>query len=117
MRKTFLIIATLFFLGFLGLGFWANDQVADMPPIIQAVIENNKEKLMLAIDQGHDVNAKGPLGMTALVVAVKKGNLELVKLLVKHNADTSLQIGKMNLIDFANKYKQAEIAVFLHQNK
>jgi len=116
MRKTFLALATLFFLGFLGLGFWANDQVADMPPIIQSVIENNEEKLKLAIKQGHDVNEKGPLGMTALVIAIKKGNLELVKLLVEHNADTHIHVGKMNLIEFADKHKQAEIAAFLRKN-
>ena len=113
MRKAPLILAALFLLGFLGLGFWANDKVESMPAVIQAVVEDDEEKLKLAISQGHDVNAGGPLGMTALIVAVKKGKLELVKLLVEHNADTNIQVGKMSLIEFANKHKQTEIAGYL----
>lgn len=117
MNKTFLVLAILFFLGFLGLGFWANDKVDSMPPVLQAVIENDKEKLKRVIKQGGDVNAKGPLGMTALVVAVKKGKLELVKLLVEHNADTNIHVSKMSLIEFAAKHKQAEIGAFLREIK
>ncbi|HID83376.1 MAG TPA: ankyrin repeat domain-containing protein [Chromatiales bacterium] len=115
MRKTFLAIAILFFLGFLGLGFWADDQVADMSPVIQSVLENNEEKLRQAIKQGHDINAKGPLGMTALVIAVKKGNLEMVRLLVSHQADINAPVGKMSLIEFAEQQKAQEIAAYLRE--
>lgn len=113
MSRTFLILATLFFLGFLGLGFWANDQVANIPPVIQAVIETDEEKLKLAIRQGHDVNARGPLGMTALVVAIKQGKLDIVKLLIAHNADINVHVGDMTLVEFADRQKQADIAEYL----
>jgi|GEM_PF-6443146 len=117
MSRTTLILAVLFLLGFLGLGFWASDQVAGMPPVIQAVIENDTEKLKLAIQQGHDVNARGPLGVTALVVAIKQGKLELVKQLVAQDADVNIHVGDMTLVEYAKKQKQAEIAEFLKPDK
>lgn len=113
MGRTPLILAVLFLLGFLGLGFWANERVADMPPVIQAVIENNPQRLEQAIQDGHDINARGPFGMTALVVAVKQGKPELVRLLVEHHADTDVRVGKLTLIEFAEQQKRVEIAEYL----
>jgi ankyrin repeat protein len=115
MRKGILIVAALFFLGILGVGFWANQKVKDMPPVLQAVFEKDQAKLRAVIEQGNDVNAPGPMGLTALVFAVKQGDLETVKLLVENGAHVDTRIGEHSLIELAEKDNQTAIAEYLRQ--
>ena len=112
MSRSVLILISLFFAGFLALGFWSKGQVGKIPPIIQTVMENDPAKIQQAIENGADVNVVGPFGITAMLVAIKQGNLETVKLLLDNGVDPQGKIGGMSLVEVAEKEKQEALAEF-----
>ena len=58
--------------------------------LLGAIHEGNSETIRILVDNGADVNIKGPYGGTALVMAARgKGDSELVKLLVEKGADVN----------------------------
>ena len=117
MSRPALIVIALFFAGFLAMGFWAKDQAGSLPPIIQAVMEKDQAKIKQAIDGGADVNVIGPFGVTAMLVAIKQGNLETVKLLLDNGADPNGKIAGMSLLEVAENEKQVELVKFFQEIK
>lgn len=62
----------------------AND---DMDQLLVAAKKGDVKEVTSLLDKGVDVNAKTPYGVTALLNAAGQGHVEVVKLLLKHNAD------------------------------
>jgi len=114
MSRSILILLSLFFAGFLALGFWGKDKVGNIPPVIQAVMENDPIKIKQMIDSGADVNVVGPFGITAMLVAIKQGNLETVKLLLENGVDPSGKIAGKTLVEVAEHEKQTELVEFFN---
>lgn len=52
----------------------------------------NFDQVQQAINEGHDVNAPGDDGYTALHAAAENNHLEIVKLLLLHGADVSAAV-------------------------
>lgn len=80
-----------------------SDLVAIKPNINEVLFWDNQTLLMYAIEYGRksvvekliaygaDVNAASPYRITPLMIAASKGNVELVQLLLFHNADPTIQ--------------------------
>ncbi len=61
----------------------------NLTPLIVAAYWPNVEMVKLLVEQGARVNDKTEQGSTALKVAVKRGNTEIVRYLVGNGADTT----------------------------
>ncbi len=55
--------------------------------LIQASMKGDVEKVISLLDSGADINAKDQRGWTALLWAVSRGQMDLVKLLLDRGAD------------------------------
>lgn len=64
--------------------------------LCSAVLKGDKEKAMLYIDKGYDVNAKCTTYGTALQAAAAKGKEEMVTLLLVEGADVNSSGGRYN---------------------
>jgi hypothetical protein len=79
-----------------------------------AVVYRCPEVAAALIDHGADINLPGDNGLAPLIVAVEVGNLEAVKLLVKHGADLSkVNAQGENLLDLATRRHQDKIFRYL----
>jgi len=57
-------------------------------PLIQAVFDNNFEEFKSLLQKGNvDIDATDIVGYTALMYAAQEGNIRMVKMLLKYNAD------------------------------
>jgi ankyrin repeat protein len=57
------------------------------PVLTTAASAGHLEMVRLLVEQGANVNAKGPVGMTALMLASSSGRTEIVRFLLDHGAD------------------------------
>ncbi|MBU1043375.1 MAG: ankyrin repeat domain-containing protein [Candidatus Omnitrophica bacterium] len=77
---------------FLGIGFLLNAHgYAQDLNIVSEALAGNKENVQLLLEQGADVNTTFDNGDTALMFAVYKGQIEIVKLLLANSADVNAQ--------------------------
>lgn len=113
MHKSYLIISGVFLLGFLWLGFWAKGNVEQMPLVISAAINEDLAALEQAIEDGEDVNAVGPMGVTAMVFAIRKKNLPMVQFLVESGYDLDRPIGRKDALLIAQETGDAAILRYL----
>ncbi len=92
-------------------------------PVLQYAVELDSEELLgLFLSQNVNLNEKDETGMTALMLAAKRGNKEMAKLLLDHGADpwlinndkqTALSIAKGLL---KGNFEEDETMVYLLQN-
>lgn len=61
----------------------------EVPKSVIATLENNPHELVECLDQGENVNAKGPYGATALHWAAMLGRETMAELLLEHGAEPS----------------------------
>ncbi|MEW6347869.1 MAG: ankyrin repeat domain-containing protein [Thermodesulfobacteriota bacterium] len=59
------------------------------PALVAAAMNNDLTRVRKLLQDGHDVNAKGPEGVTALHAAARAGSAELVRVLLEHSADVN----------------------------
>ena len=97
------------------------DYVASLSPLQAAIKAQRVEITQNLIEAGADVNAKtiGELEITSLQGAAAKGNLDLIRLLVKHQADLTARDNVYNYtpLDWAKEFKQKEAVELLKQFK
>jgi hypothetical protein len=70
--------------------------VALAADLVEAVMNNNAERVVRLIDQGSDVNGRDAHGVTPLMPAAENGNESLVELLLKRGANPNAKDGKGN---------------------
>lgn len=58
--------------------------------LFEAVHSSDKDRVLLALGNGADINARGPGDQTPLMAAVLGGKTEVVKALLLSGADTTL---------------------------
>ena len=82
--------------------------------ILNAVSENNIEKLNKLITDGGNINILDSNGCSPLLIAIKNKNNEIAKILINKNADINLKDKKNNTaLDFALLTNNSEIAKIL----
>lgn len=94
----------------------AVDEVQDTPSIIKAVINGNQEKVDKLAKIEKDINIEDYNGNTAMDWAIKAGDSEMVKILLKNGADPNNETSYMMmtpLMTAANKGR-ADIIKILH---
>ncbi len=88
-------------------------------PLFQAVSRGQIDKVKSLIDQGYDVNSKGPYEKTALYDAALFGHLELAKLLISKGANVDLTDDRSGVtpLHTATSEGHQKIAKVLIENK
>jgi cytochrome c len=71
------------------------------PPLYHAVVGVKLEAAKLLIERGADVNAPSILGIAPLVPAVRRRNIELIKLLLDHGANPNSVLGTQTALHLA----------------
>ncbi len=80
-------------------------------PLHYAATNGNNEIVKFLVDHAAYIDAESPNGTTPLMMAARGGHIETVKLLLDEGADMRLKNQQgMTVIDFAERYHQAEIA-------
>lgn len=70
------------------------EQATFAPPLFYAVTSGNLTFVKELLFNGEDVNASNPKGETPLVIAIKKGDSAMLRLLLKHGAQPNyLDVG------------------------
>ena len=59
--------------------------------LFMVISRGDVEMTRLLVEHGADVNARRHIGLTPLMIAVRKRSLEIVRLLVSHGANVNLQ--------------------------
>jgi ankyrin repeat protein len=68
------------------------------------------------LKEGSDVNAKDDKGNTALILAVERGHLEVVKLLLENHADVNVKASGETALDIAQRNRFNEMYTVLRSN-
>ena len=96
-----------------------DDYVASLTPLQGAIEAERVEITKFLIEAGADVNAKtiGELELTALQDAAAIGNLDLIRLLVKHQADLTARdnVYEYTPLDWAKEFEQQAAVELLQQ--
>ena len=89
--------------------------VTPAPPVADAAMRGDWERVKSLIDEGADVNAAQGDGMTALHWAAERGDMEIAKLLISAgaNAKAGTRIGGYTPLHLAAKRANREVAVLL----
>ncbi|MDR0196132.1 MAG: ankyrin repeat domain-containing protein [Myroides sp.] len=96
------------------LGADLNTQSAEGATAIMNSIQSDKvDHLMILLKAGGNVNAQDYRGFTALHRAAEMGKTELVKLLLAHNADKSIQAEGYTALSLAKMRENVEIIKLL----
>lgn len=74
---------------------------------LSAIDRNDLEGVGKALDQGADIEAKDNIGQTALIAASRRGNLDIVRLLIERGADVN---ARLRIIDEPRRNLDAELA-------
>ena len=115
MKTTFRIIT----ITILSLSFVTEITADPTSDLLNAAHNGDYLKTETAIKAGADVNAKGNdkypfLGRTALMIASEKGQLEIIKLLIKNNANINAKDNKdKTVLMYASKTNSSEIIQLL----
>ncbi|MCS4159265.1 ankyrin repeat protein [Salinibacter ruber] len=88
-----------------------------LPAIVQAAGYGDRDILAALIEAGADVNATNDEGVTALIEASAEGHMEIVQMLLNHNADPTLKTNEEGVgpIEAANRNNNPEIRAFLRE--
>lgn len=88
-----------------------------LPAIVQAAAYGDRDILAALIEAGADVNATNDEGVTALIEASGDGHMEIVQMLLNHNADPTLKTNEEGVgpIEAANRNNNPEIRAFLRE--
>ncbi len=113
MGKSYLYVMAIFLLGILAVGFWAKDGVENMPAVMSAVAADDLQLLQEHVVAGEDVNAVGPMGFTAMVFAIRRKNLDAVKILVEAGFDLDKPLMGEDILNFAKTSEAPEIQAYL----
>ena len=96
-----------------------DDFVASLTPLDAAIETQRVEITQNLIEAGADVNAKtiGELELTPLQGAAAMGNLDLIRLLVKHQGDLNAKDNVFNYtpLDWAKEFNQKAAVELLQQ--
>ena len=96
-----------------------DDFVASLTPLDAAIETQRVEITQNLIEAGADVNAKtiGELELTPLQNAAAMGNLDLIRLLVKYQADLTARDNVFNYtpLDWAKAFEQSAVIELLQQ--
>ena len=85
-----------------------------LTPLMRASAIGHVEIVRELIEEGADVNQRGPRGATALMFAAGGGHLEVVKELVAYGADlAATEEGGWNALRHAEEDNDEEVATFL----
>lgn len=90
---------------------------SEVPPVVFAVMDRNKEAVKTLLSHGADPNAEDRMGVTPLLIAVRNEDKEMIKLLLSYKADINLEtFGGDTLLIWAVKAQQKEMVMFLVEN-
>ena len=85
-------------------------------PLHYAAWKAHLDVCKLLIEKGADIDARGPNGITPVMMAVRSGDLETVKFLVWEVADLTLKsVDGATALSWAEKFELVEIAAHLRQ--
>lgn len=84
--------------------------------IFTAFQEGDKEKVIEYINDGNDVNIKGPQDITPLMAASVMGYLEIAELLIDKGAEVNYQVRGFNALTLACRMNYTDIAKLLLEN-
>lgn len=89
------------------------DNEARRTDLMEAVNQGRREKVVLLLAQGADVNARDSYGNTALILAARSGRSDIVRLLIDNGADVHQKdnVGNTPLIDSARYASESAIDV------
>jgi len=80
----------------------------------KATLEGDAEKVEKLIQDGADVNYQGKNNNTVLMIAAARNHIEIVRVFLKYNADTSLRNKQgMSAYDLAEYYNHKAIMELL----
>ena len=89
-----------------------------LTPLMLAAAAGNIEHVKELIEEGVDVNARGPRNSTALMYAVGGGHIEVVRQLVQHGADVeACEEGGWSALKHAREDEETEIVEFLESTR
>lgn len=87
-----------------------------LTPLMRAAAIGHLEVVKAWIDEGVDINERGPRGSTALMYAAAGGHADVVALLLDHEADpTPREQGGWDALDHALADGHEEVAAILRQ--
>lgn len=107
---------------FLQAGMNPNATYTGTPAPMYALFLNRNEILDILLENGADPETKVPALYVALKpqnllsLAIKRGNVEAVEILINHNVDINKPFNKKTPLEYAKKCKQSEIADILIKN-
>lgn len=85
-------------------------------PLHYAIFSDSKEMAGMLIARGAKPDLRAPNGQTPLMLAVKQGKLELVRLLVDAKADVNLaDLDGLTAAGLAKKFDHSDIAAYLRK--
>lgn len=103
----------------IGNSYQLDDYVANLTPLQVAVEASQVKIAQLLIESGADVNAvtTGELELTALHGAAARGNLDLIRLLIKHQANLNAKdnVDGRTPLDYAREFKHEAAIELLKQ--
>lgn len=76
--------------------------------MIEAASYNNINAVKVLLKNNADVNVQNKYGMTALMWACHRGNLEMTKMLLDAGADKSIKRGNYDALYYAREYGKNE---------
>ena len=85
--------------------------------LLDAVSQQNFEKVKKLMDSGVDVNEKGKVGFTPLITATGWGDLKIVKYLINHGAEVNATTNKgTSVIHYSSINKDPSVLKFMLKN-
>lgn len=94
----------------------AVDADGDTPLRLAAAFSGDGKLLLLLLQSGADVNGKTAGGYTPLMAAVREGNVENVKILLKWGAQVNVRCGnEFTALELAEEYERKTIITLLKQ--
>jgi Zn-dependent protease with chaperone function len=97
---------------------YEDEELINYPPVIQAVMDEDKEKLEQLVAEGADIDEKDTEGYTALQYAVSWGDIETAKWLIENgsNVNTTDNWGSTPLMNAVYNVSDIELVELLLAN-
>jgi ankyrin repeat protein len=88
--------------------------VMGISPLMHAVLEGSRIKINLLLDNNAKINARDSYGNHSLIYAAVKGDVGIIKILLRHGAYLNMQNKtRLTAYDFAVKSNNSEAAKYL----